>query len=175
MHSCLVPGCDEVGYDLSGSESALKKLSNHFGITEEGDGKEWVTEPTKQREGDQVLPDGDESLVDDQQLIIDDIEARRQVGIQRYGQGHRPFNGRDTLQDLYEEQLDLLVYLRSIKRMAEAAREELVEVVEEALARFQVDRYGVEIPELSKGDAAEVAVDRIMGYVAGQIIKKGDA
>jgi hypothetical protein len=45
-------------------------------------------EPTKQREGDQRLPDGDETVVDDQALLIADIEARRQVGIARYGQGH---------------------------------------------------------------------------------------
>lgn len=85
--------------------------------------------PTKQREGDQVLPTGDESLVDDQALLIQDIEERRQVGIERYGQGHRPFNGRDTFQDMYEEQLDFLVYLRSVRRMVEASDEEVIKVI----------------------------------------------
>lgn len=88
-----------------------------------------MSEPTKQREGDQVLPTGDESIVDDQQLLIDDIEARRQVGIERYGQGHRPFNGRNTFEDLYEEQLDFLVYLRSVKRMTEAQDEDIIGVI----------------------------------------------
>lgn len=118
-------------------------------------------EPTKRREGDQVLPTGDESLVDDQALLIQDIEERRQVGIERYGQGHRPFNGRDTLQDLYEEQLDLLVYLRSIKRMAEVTREELIQVAAKAFH-----------PEPDGEDEANamIAVDAIMGWVAGRLM-----
>ena len=171
-------------------ESPLKKLSNHFGITEEGDGKEWVAEdrkctcqvstsgvrgmhhstecaifaePTKQRRGDQVLPTGDASLEDDQALLIRDIEARRQVGIERYGQGHRPFNGRDTLQDLYEEQLDLLVYLRSIKRMADASEDEIIEVIARELATngFQ---------HITAWAMAEQVYKRIQGWVAANII-----
>jgi hypothetical protein len=113
-------------------------------------------EPTKQRDGDQVLPSGDERLVDDQALLIADIEARRQVGIERYGQGHRPFNGRDTLLDMYEEQLDFLVYLRSLRRMSEATRDELIEVAARALH-----------PEPDGEDlaTAQIVVDRIMGYI----------
>lgn len=121
------------------------------------------TEPTKQREGDQVLPSGDERLVDDQQLLIDDIEARRQVGIERYGQGHRPFNGRDTLQDLYEEQLDLLVYLRSIKRMAESSRHELIEVVSTTLSGDPDDRA-------TYYATATAVVDRLNGWIAANLM-----
>jgi hypothetical protein len=117
-------------------------------------------EPTKQREGDQRLPDGDETVVDDQALLIADIEARRQVGIARYGQGHRPFNGRDTLLDAYEEMLDFLVYLRSLRRAAQADRQTLVEVVEKVIS---------EQPRAASSQAlAEVAVDRVMGWVVGQ-------
>ncbi len=115
--------------------------------------------PTRTRKGDQVLPTGDESLEDDQSLLIADIEARREVGIERYGQGHRPFNGRNTVQDWYEEQLDGLVYARSILRMAEASREELVEVMKASLTRSRLQTPQVQ---------AEQAVDSIMGWVVGQ-------
>lgn len=119
------------------------------------------------RPEDQRLPDGDESVPDDQSLLIADIEARRKVGIARYGQGHRPFNGRDTLRDLYEEQMDLMVYLRSIVRMAEADREALVEAVTDALAKAEKEKpHWFETADHS--DMAGVAVDRLMGWVAAQ-------
>lgn len=123
-----------------------------------------MSAPTRTRPGDQVLPTGDESIPDDQSLIIADLEERRRLGIERYGQGHRPFNGRDTLLDMYEEQLDLLVYLRSIRRSSEATREELVTVVARAIEV---------IPAANDvGQIAEVAVDRIMSWVAANIIKE---
>lgn len=126
------------------------------------------------REGDQVLPSGDESLEDDQSLIIKDIEARRQVGIERYGQGHRPFNGRDTLQDLYEEQLDLLVYLRSIKRMSEATREDLIEVLTPVIADYVSAWIGSNREAKARVLAGHV-VGRLMGWVVGQQIKQEES
>lgn len=120
-------------------------------------------EALRTRPEDQRLPDGDESLDDDQSLLIADIEERRKVGVQRYGQGHRPFNGRDTLQDAYEEMLDHLVYLRSIVRMAAATRDDLIEAVTVAISKerpLEIDK------------AAEIAVDRIMGWVAAKTIDK---
>lgn len=123
---------------------------------------ERYVEHLKNREGDQPLPTGDESIPDDQSLLIADIEARRQVGIQRYLQGHRPFNGRDTFQDLYEEHLDFLVYLRSVKRMGEATRSELIEVVAKALH-----------PVYDGEDeaTAEIAVDAIQGWVYANLME----
>lgn len=141
------------------------RVAGHEGSHDNNSGFVWG-EVRKEREGDQVLPTGNEALVDDQQLLIDDIQERRQIGIARYGQGHRPFNGRDTLQDLYEEQLDLLVYLRSIKRMAEATQEELVEIVSTTLVRH------VAYSELAAKAIAEVIVQRIMGHVAGELIRR---
>jgi hypothetical protein len=82
-------------------------------------------EPTKQRAGDQVIPDGDEAEPDIQSLVILDVQQRRQVGIERYGQGLRPFNGRDTLLDAYEESVDLTTYLRSLLEMQRADRERM--------------------------------------------------
>ena len=72
-----------------------------------------VIEPTKQRDGDQPLP-----VVNDHQdiqtRVIEDIKARREVGIKRYGTALQPHNGRDSLQDAYEEAMDLTMYLKQM-------------------------------------------------------------
>jgi hypothetical protein len=67
----------------------------------------------KLRPGDQPLPvvNGRDDI---QTMVIADIEARRQVGIQRYGTALQAHNGRDMLRDAYEEALDLAVYLRGV-------------------------------------------------------------
>lgn len=44
--------------------------------------------------------------------VIKDMEARDQLGRQRYGVPLQPNNGRDALRDAYEEALDLAVYLK---------------------------------------------------------------
>jgi hypothetical protein len=65
----------------------------------------------KLREGDQPLPEkNDEPCVQD--AVMADIEARKQVGIQRYGTVLQPHNGRDALRDAYEESIDLALYLK---------------------------------------------------------------
>lgn len=65
----------------------------------------------KDRPGDQVLPTTNtHEYVQD--LVIKDIEARKQIGIERYGTALQPFNGRDALQDAYEEAIDLTMYLK---------------------------------------------------------------
>ncbi len=45
-------------------------------------------------------------------LVIKDMKARDNFGFKRYGMRLQPHNGRDVLQDAYEEALDLAVYLR---------------------------------------------------------------
>jgi len=45
-------------------------------------------------------------------LVIKDMEDRRLLGIERYGQPVQPHNGRDALVDAYQEVLDCAVYLR---------------------------------------------------------------
>ena len=49
-----------------------------------------------------------------QELVMDDMQSRLKLGIQRYGTGLQADNGRDMLQDAYEEALDLCVYLRGV-------------------------------------------------------------
>jgi hypothetical protein len=47
-----------------------------------------------------------------QPLVVADLLDRLKVGVQRYGTGLQPFNGRSALRDAYEEALDLACYLR---------------------------------------------------------------
>jgi hypothetical protein len=47
-----------------------------------------------------------------QDVVIADIEARKQLGIQRYGTVLQPGNGRDALLDAYQESPDLCCYLK---------------------------------------------------------------
>jgi hypothetical protein len=65
----------------------------------------------KERPGDQPLPVKSDRP-DIQSMVIEDIQARRQVGIERYGTALQAHNGRDMLWDAYEEVLDLATYLR---------------------------------------------------------------
>ena len=67
----------------------------------------------KERAGDQPLPIRNDAP-DIQSQVIADIEARRLVGIERYGTALQPHNGRDALRDLYEELLDATMYIRQV-------------------------------------------------------------
>lgn len=49
-----------------------------------------------------------------QDMVIEDIEERKQFGIRKYGTALQAGNGRDHLQDAYEEILDLAVYIRGV-------------------------------------------------------------
>lgn len=44
--------------------------------------------------------------------VIKDMEARKRLGIAKYKVALQPNNGRDALQDAYEEALDLCMYLK---------------------------------------------------------------
>lgn len=49
-----------------------------------------------------------------QDLVVNDINARKKVGIERYGTVLQPFNGRSALMDAYQEALDLAIYLKQL-------------------------------------------------------------
>lgn len=74
---------------------------------------EWIgpDRTYKLRPGDQPLPVHNDSE-DIQSQVIRDIEARRELGVQRYGTALQPHNGRDALRDAYEEAIDLAMYLK---------------------------------------------------------------
>ncbi|MEV0616144.1 hypothetical protein AB0I81_22715 [Nonomuraea sp. NPDC050404] len=67
----------------------------------------------RERPGDQPLPTPNEHA-DIQSQVIADIEARRDLGIQRYGTALQPHNGRDALRDLYEELVDGAMYVKQV-------------------------------------------------------------
>lgn len=46
-------------------------------------------------------------------LVISDMVNRNNIGVAKYGTPLQPFNGRNSLQDAYEEVLDLAVYLKN--------------------------------------------------------------
>lgn len=46
------------------------------------------------------------------EMVIADMQERHRIGTERYGTPLQIHNGRDALQDAYEEALDLAVYLR---------------------------------------------------------------
>lgn len=80
----------------------------------------------KERDGDQPLPNSTDGRVCHVQATIRlrrlwqineltdavalDLQARLQLGIQRYGQPLQPFNGRSFVRDQYEEILDAIAY-----------------------------------------------------------------
>jgi hypothetical protein len=91
----------------------------------------------KLRPGDQPLPKVNNAL--DCQMTLqarldDDIPARRKIGIERYGTGLQPFNGRDVARDAYEEWLDLGMYIEQWRR----ERATLIEFLED-LATYGTD------------------------------------
>lgn len=47
-------------------------------------------------------------------LVAADFAARDRLGQERYGTRLQPFNGRDTLRDLFEELMDACVYARAL-------------------------------------------------------------
>jgi hypothetical protein len=99
----------------------------------------------KLRPGDQPLPVRNDRR-DIQSQVIADIEARREVGIARYGTALQPHNGRDALRDLYEELLDAVMYVRQV--MAE--RSEPIPSVELAEARREAQRQADLAAELQR-------------------------
>lgn len=61
---------------------------------------------------DQSAPTpNDAPYVQDQ--VIEDLKQRRDYGVQEYGTGLQPFNGRNAPVDVYEEALDKLVYIKT--------------------------------------------------------------
>jgi hypothetical protein len=60
--------------------------------------------------------------------MLDDMRKRDAIGRERYGVALQPFNGRNALQDAYEEALDLVVYLRQAMEEQMGDRAYLIEL-----------------------------------------------
>lgn len=70
-------------------------------------------------------------------LVMEDFKARDQLGKERYGTRLQPFNGRDSLRDLYEEILDSAAYIRD-------------EIYRRGLVKDVVEYIKVEVEECEK-------------------------
>lgn len=90
-------------------------------------------------ERDQTLPiaTGEKFTHD---LVSADVQERKWFGQRKYGVALQPSNGRDSLQDAYEEALDLVIYLKNELRFR---RIEQASALREAAA----DYYGDDGPE----------------------------
>lgn len=72
-----------------------------------------MAENLRQRPGDQPLPtEGQENVQD---ALIEHIQARKVLGVQRYGRPLQTFNGRDALKDLLDELLDGATYAMQVR------------------------------------------------------------
>jgi hypothetical protein len=71
--------------------------------------------PTRaNRPHDQALPEPNDRPVM-HEVLIDLIRSRLAIGIERYGTGLQPMNGRDALRDQVEELIDAAVYTLQIR------------------------------------------------------------
>jgi plasmid maintenance system antidote protein VapI len=95
---------------IAGKLEAALGIDADFWLRADVDYKEHML---KQREGDQPLPIPNDAP-DIQSAVIADIEARRELGIRRYGTALQPGNGRDAMRDLYEELLDACMYIKQV-------------------------------------------------------------
>lgn len=66
--------------------------------------------------------------------VIKDLRQREQVGLKKYGEKLRTFNGRNATQDAYEEALDLSNYLKQKLLEEESKKEKIISVFEKAKA-----------------------------------------
>lgn len=123
-----------------------------------------VREPTKQRDGDQVLPQADVNTPCVQDRIIAEMEESKRVGLERYGSVLRTFNGRRSIQDVREEARDLFVYLTQVQMEVEATRETLValaaSVIDEKVGALFSGQTGQNVAQ----EVAEAVVDRLLGH-----------
>lgn len=114
------PGTDQP-LPVPGSRQVHQSVIDHLG--------EWCLDPEVQRAIDQGL------------------QARRELGIRKYGRPLEADNGRDALQDAWEEALDAMAYIHQLElegQQAGLAGAAILSVAE-ALARMKLDRGDVEV------------------------------
>lgn len=78
------------------------------------------------------------------ELVIADMDARDNVGRQRYGVPLQAANGRDALRDAYEEALDQCAYIRQAIAERDAKQTSPEEPLKDAMRLLQL-QSGVDI------------------------------
>lgn len=81
-------------------------------------------------------------------LVCEDMQKRKEFGLAKYGTPLQANNGRDALQDAYEEVLDLAVYLRQAIEERKVPQfgtkiHEAMEAFNEGVGRSGGDQKGV--------------------------------
>jgi hypothetical protein len=82
--------------------------------------------------------------IDVEDAIVRGIEARRELGVRKYGTALQTFNGRDATVEAWEEAIDLLTYTHQIE-MEDGDTGSLIDIALEILARLTMRR-------LNRGD-----------------------
>jgi len=77
---------------------------------------------------DQPVPHGQGTAI--QALVIEDMKERMEVGLDRYGEYLKKFNGRDALVDIYQELIDGVVYIRQVIEEEKSLRYMLIKMFE---------------------------------------------
>lgn len=117
--------------------------------------------PTKRRDGDQVIPTGEGVSVQD--MIIAEMERSKEVGLARYGQTLKTFNGRRTLLDVHEEVRDLHVYLTQVMAEADADTARIARMIHTAIEEWCES----EDPASSHELASQIALS-LEGWLVGK-------
>lgn len=103
---------------------------------------------------DLPIPRPDQERIAD--LVIEDIKARMAIGIETYGVALTAFNGRDALQDRYEELLDAACYTK--QEMVERGSRDR-DTVQIGLVKAKLREAGIHrwdpMTAYSKSDTAE--------------------
>ncbi len=120
--------CEECKQFYPDTAEDRAKLQQALGIVREANEvKEWAENAKNETMASAVQPTPHGTGRAITPLVIDDLEERRRFGTAKYGEELTAFNGRDALQDAYQEALDLTVYLRQAieeydQNLAEAQR-----------------------------------------------------
>lgn len=97
-----------------------------------------MSEGFRQRPGDQPLPTESSGPIM-HELVAQDLRARLELGVSRYGQPLRAFNGRNAAKDAYEEMFDL-----ALGRQWQIEREVMIGVLRDvAAAETEAERIHV--------------------------------
>lgn len=93
-----------------------------------------------------------------QDLVIADIEARKQVGIERYGTVLQAFNGRSAILDSYQEVTDLAVYLRQVLEEEQNPSEALQKALDRGWFAGILDGEGCLSVNINKGGSVQMSL-----------------
>lgn len=112
-------------------------------------------------------------------LVIEDMKERKELGIRRYGTALQAFNGREALQDLYEELQDACIYIKQVleEKDKEGFKKQLTVLLKEKdvvdLSYFINDAID-ELETASEENDNTLAVGIRIGKAISQIQKASD-